>query len=222
MANKAQTVTKSRASYTRNHFAALRAFVQRVPAATIARLYFSEDEDGSARLTAVTLKMVEQAALLAVAKHEASHGIGMVVQTIVARRLKAAGIGTLTELVDFCNQRGGSWWRAIPRIGPGRAQHIVSWLRQNETLIGLHVAADISLDDPFSAPENELVMIGTDSSVLAPLERVRLPSELSGASGPQPPRQLPVHHGAQRPRGGPCVSTATANNRRPYAPIPRN
>jgi hypothetical protein len=43
MANKPQAVTKSRAAYTRNHFAALRAFVQRVPAATITRLYSSEE-----------------------------------------------------------------------------------------------------------------------------------------------------------------------------------
>lgn len=226
MANKPQTVTKSRAAYTRNHFAALRAFVQRIPASTITRLYFSEDEDGneatpgwvesflrrmqaelvelalehgssvladhlkssakahgSARLTAVTLKMVEQAALLAVAKPEPTHGVGMWFRPLVSRRLKDVGIHTLAELVDFCNRRGGSWWRAVPRIGPGRAQRVVSWLRQNEDAIGARVGADVSLDDPFSAPEGELVTIDTDSGVLAPLERVRLPSELSGAGG---------------------------------------
>ncbi|SAK63437.1 integrase [Caballeronia glebae] len=226
MANKPQTVTKSRAAYTRNHFAALRAYVQRIPASTITRLYFSEDEDGneatpgwvesflrrmqaelvelalehgssvladhlrssakahgSARLTAVTLKMVEQAALLAVAKPEPTHGVGMWFRPLVARRLKDAGIHTLVDLVDFCNRRGGSWWRAVPRIGPGRAQRVVSWLRQNEDAIGARVGADVSLDDPFSAPEGELVTIDTDPGVLAPLERVRLPSELSGAGG---------------------------------------
>jgi len=74
---------------------------------------------GSAKLTAVTLKMVEQAALLVVAKPEPTHGVGMWFRPLVARRLKDAGIGTLAELVDFCNHRGGSWWRAVPRIGPG-------------------------------------------------------------------------------------------------------
>jgi len=203
----------------------LRAYVQRIPASTITRLYFSEDEDGneatpgwvesflrrmqaelvelalehgsvladhlksaakahgSARLTAVTLKMVEQAALLAVAKPEPTHGVGMWFRPLVARRLKDAGVHTLAELVDFCNRRGGSWWRAVPRIGPVRAQRIVSWLRPNEDAIGAGVGADVSLDDPFSAPEGELVTINTDSGVLAPLERVRLPSELSGAGG---------------------------------------
>ncbi|KMZ13398.1 hypothetical protein BHUM_01735 [Candidatus Burkholderia humilis] len=226
MANKPQTVTKSRALYTRNHFAALRAFVQRVPAATIARLYFSEDEQGheatpgwvesylrrmqvelvdlalehgssvladylkasakahgSARLTAVTLKMVEQVALLAVAKPEATHSVGMWFRPLVARRLNDAGIRTLVELVGFCNRRGRSWWRAIPRIGPGRAQRILSWLRQNETLIGVHVAADVSLDDPFSAPESQRVTIDTVSVTLVPLERLQLAHALSGTDG---------------------------------------
>ncbi|MFB9127760.1 hypothetical protein ACFFYR_33075 [Paraburkholderia dipogonis] len=45
MANQRQTLTNERA-YSRTDFTALRAFVQRVPTATIARLYFTEDEDG--------------------------------------------------------------------------------------------------------------------------------------------------------------------------------
>ena len=45
MANHIQTISRAQ-TYTRNDFTALRAFVQRVPAATIARLYFSENETG--------------------------------------------------------------------------------------------------------------------------------------------------------------------------------
>ncbi len=45
MANRIQTVNQAR-TYTRSDFTALRAFVQRVPAAMIARLYFTEDNDG--------------------------------------------------------------------------------------------------------------------------------------------------------------------------------
>ena len=131
----------------------------------------------------MTLKIVEQAARLALAKREPTHGIGMWFRPLVARRLKDAGIQTLAGLVDFCNRRGGSWWRAVRRIGPGRAQRIVSWLRQNEDAIGARVGADLSLDDPFSAQQSELVTIDTDSGILAPLERVRLPSELSGVGG---------------------------------------
>jgi hypothetical protein len=42
---------------------------------------------GSARLTAVTLRMVEQAAPLAVAVPQASHGVGLWFRALIARRL---------------------------------------------------------------------------------------------------------------------------------------
>ncbi|MGF6637436.1 phage integrase family protein, partial [Paraburkholderia sp. MM6662-R1] len=178
MANQPQKVLRER-GYTRTDFTALRAYVQRVPAATIARLYFTEDEDGnaptaawadgylrrmqadlvslavehgspvladhlkasakahgSARLTAVTLKMVEQAATLAVAQPQPDHGVGMWFRPLVAQRLKAEGIATLGDLIDFCNGRGGSWWRAVPRIGAGRARLVVAWLRRHEVALG--------------------------------------------------------------------------------------
>ena len=61
----------------------------------------------------------------------------------MARRLKGEGITTLGELVAFCNRRGASWWRSIPRIGPGRARAIVSWLRRQQASLGLIVDADV-------------------------------------------------------------------------------
>ncbi|MBB5510643.1 site-specific integrase [Paraburkholderia atlantica] len=225
MANHQQTVSRQRA-YTRNDFAALRAFVQRVPAATIARVYFSEDEDGneptpgwvesylrrmqadlvdlaiehgssvladhlkssarahgSARLTAVTLKMVEQAATLAVARPCAEHGVGMWFRPLVSEHLKRQGILTLGDLVDFCNRRGGRWWRGVRRIGPGRARHIVAWLRQNESSIGRTVAADVDERPPFTAADSAIVEVGGPQRVLVPMERMALREELSGARG---------------------------------------
>ena len=34
-------------------------------------------------------------------------------------------------------------WRSIPRIGPGRARAIVSWLRRQQAQLGLTVDADV-------------------------------------------------------------------------------
>lgn len=199
MANKPQTVTKSRASYTRYHFAALRAYVQRIPASTIGRLYFSKDDDGNEAtpawvesfLTRMQAELVELAVehgssvladhLKSSAKAHGSARLTAVTQRW-SRRLRfwpspsrsrrtesACGSGplgcptaerrghsNLAELVHFCNRGGGGWGRAVPRIGPGRAQLVVSWLRQNEDAIGARVGAKVSLDDPFSAPEGEL------------------------------------------------------------------
>lgn len=224
MANKPQPVAHQR-TYTRNDFAALRAFVQHVPPATIGRLYLGDDENGdpltasaverrmrdmqadlvalalehgspvlaehlkasakkhgSARLAAVSLKMVEQAAQLAVAKPEAGHAVGMWFRPLIAVRLKARHIMTLAELVAFCNSRGGTWWRAVPRIGPGRARRIVAWLRKHEATIG-RVETDVDARDPLTAPDGQIVEVGGRDRVLAPLDRMTVAHPLSGSSG---------------------------------------
>ena len=90
-------------------------------------------QHGQPKLTAVTFRMVTEAAQLAAAAPHADHAIGAWLRPRVARRLKGEGITTLGELVAFCNRRGASWWRSIPRIGPGRARAIVSWLRRQQT-----------------------------------------------------------------------------------------
>ncbi|MFM0091663.1 site-specific integrase [Paraburkholderia sediminicola] len=225
MANQVHPVAHAR-TYTRSDFTALRAFVQRVPAPTIARLYFTEDEDGheptpgwvesylrrmqaelvelaiehgspvladhlkasarahgSARLTSISLKMVEEAASLAVARPSAAHGVGMWFRPLVARRLKSEGVATLGELIDFCNRRGGSWWRAVPRIGAGRARHIVAWLRQHEDAIGRRVDEDVDPADPLAGPAAELVEVDGSSRALVPLERMAVSRVLSGIDG---------------------------------------
>lgn len=225
MSNRPQTVAHQR-TYTRNDFAALRAYVQHVAPATIGRLYLGEDENGdpltatavecrmrdmqadlvalaleygspvlaehlkasakkhgSARLAAVSLKMVEQAAQLAVAQPEATHAVGMWFRPLVAVRLKSRHIATLADLVAFCNARGGTWWRAVPRIGAGRARRIVAWLRQRETTIGLRVDADVDTRDPLKAPDNQIIEVGGRANVLAPLERMAVAHPLSGSTG---------------------------------------
>ncbi|WP_323123842.1 phage integrase family protein, partial [Burkholderia alba] len=147
-------------TYTRSDFAALRAWVQRVPPSTIASRYYDPDttpyeddpatlerhlktmrddlvhlamlngssvlaehlktsirQHGNARLTAVSLRMVEDAAKLAAATPAAEHRVSLWFRPAIALRLTGEGIVTLGELVAFCNRRGGRWWRRVPRIG---------------------------------------------------------------------------------------------------------
>lgn len=212
--------------FSSKDLAALRAFVQRLPPATIARTYYDPDDDqhaatpsamerylrgmlatlvdvaiehgspvladhlkasirrhGSASVTAGVLKMVEEAARLAVATPAASHGIGMWFRPMVARHLKGRGVATLGDLVAYCNARGGSWWRSVPRIGPGRARRIVAWLRRHEASIGLHVESDVDLADPLIATDADVIAIGGAGGQIAPLERIALRETLNGSKG---------------------------------------
>ncbi|CAL8481702.1 phage integrase family protein [Caballeronia sp. S22] len=234
--------------YTTKDFTALRAYVQRIPPAVIARTYYDPDEDphaatpgamerhlntmldalvalalahgstaladhlrasirqhGRPLLTAVTFRMVADAAQLAAAPPHADHPIGAWLRPRVARRLKGEGLATLGELVAFCNRRGASWWRSIPRIGPGRARAVVSWLRKQQMSLQLAIEADVDSEEQDGVPRiaAELVEVapavkvtgsglggGRDGSeespsrlTLAPLERLAVPRALSGAHG---------------------------------------
>jgi hypothetical protein len=70
-------------------------------------------QHGQPKLTAVTFRMVTEAAQLAAAAPHPDHAIGAWLRPRVARRLKGEGIATLGDLVAFCNRRGASWWRSI-------------------------------------------------------------------------------------------------------------
>ncbi|GAB5101385.1 phage integrase family protein [Caballeronia sp. HLA56] len=222
--------------FTTKDFTALRAYVQRIAPAVIARTYYDPDEDthaatpgamerylnrmldtlvqlavahgstaladhlrasirqhGQPKLTAVTFRMVTEAAQLAAATPHADHPIGAWIRPRIAKRLKGEGIATLGELVAFCNRRGPSWWRSIPRIGRGRARAIVSWLRRNQAKLQLTVEIDIDSDEHDGVPlvADELVEVVPDFAsercngrlTLAPLERLAVPHALSGAAG---------------------------------------
>ncbi|MGZ0002903.1 phage integrase family protein [Burkholderia gladioli] len=88
----------------------------------------------------------------------------------------------LGELIAFCNAHGGSWWRAVPRIGAGRARHLVAWLRRHAPTIGLTVNANVDARDPLEAPTGQLIEVGR-AGTLAPLERTAVPHPLPGAAG---------------------------------------
>ncbi len=243
MANQPQQLTlPPPRTYTRTDFTALRAFVQRLPAATIARLYYDPDhaphaatadsmerylrtmrddlvqlallhgssvladhlkasirQHGSAKLTAMTLRMVEQASTLAAAVPLATHAVQLWLRPLIAQRLAGEGIGTLGALIDYCNARGGSWWRSVPRIGALRARTLVAWLRRHEATLGVRVAADVDTASLVPATATDEVkgdagpiVIGGDPAEprLAPFEHLAVPADLSGGNG--------IHRGLNR------------------------
>lgn len=108
------------------------------------------------------------------------HGVHLWMAGPLARRLQRADIATLGQLVTLCNQRGRSWWRHVPRIGPLAATRITAFLDKHATSIGqlgAHVTG-AALTVP-AVPATLEAGHGT----AVPLEVMRLPRDLNGASG---------------------------------------
>jgi integrase len=162
-------------------------------AALASHLKASIKQHGSAKLTAVTLRMVEQASVLAAAAPAADHHVGLWLRPLVTKRLTAERITTLGELIAYCNSHGGSWWRSVPRIGAHRASVLVAWLRRHEQAIGMRVDDDVDAGPvvPAVGLGNVVVVGGTiDAPLLAPFERLAIPTALSGEHGTNRAREF--------------------------------
>ncbi|CAN7735376.1 tyrosine-type recombinase/integrase [Caballeronia sp. LjRoot29] len=162
-------------------------------AALAAHLKASIKQHGSAKLTVVTLRMVEQASVLAAAAPAADHHVGLWLRPLVTKRLTAERITTLGELVAYCNSHGGSWWRSVPRIGAHRASVLVAWLRRHEQALGMRVDDDVDAGPlaPAMGLGNVVVVGGSiDAPLLAPFERLAIPTVLSGEHGTNRAREF--------------------------------
>lgn len=98
-------------------------------------------------------------------------------KTPIAQTLRAEAVRTLRELISLIDVRGAGWWKPLPRLGAGRAAKIEAWLDQYARSLGARQPAA----RPLSA--GDLVVLAPDSAVLAPIERVVLPTGLDGQAG---------------------------------------
>lgn len=83
-----------------------------------------------------------------------SHQVSLWFGPSLARRLVAAEIRTIADLVRLANKRGSSWWRQVPRIGRTSAVTIVRWLRNQQAFPDLKlrdfVRVPVRQDNPRS------------------------------------------------------------------------
>lgn len=107
-----------------------------------------------------------------------SDSISIWLKPRVSAVLKNEGMATLGQLIDYIEIRGAGWWKPIPRIGAGKAAAIVNWLQRHPESLG---TVDLAPDLPVLA--GELIELKPEVRMLVPLERVALPSSLSGADG---------------------------------------
>ncbi|WP_330999246.1 IS1096 element passenger TnpR family protein [Burkholderia cepacia] len=164
----------------------VRAALLNGSAALADHLRASMRQHGEAKLTTLTLRLVEDAAKLAAAAPAADHALALWFRPLVAQRLVGEGITTLGALIAHCNRHGGSWWRAIPRIGPLRAKTLVAWLRRHEATLGARIDADVDAvvdTTPLTPAPDRAIVVGPGTDGLAPFERLAAPVELSGAAG---------------------------------------
>lgn len=103
-----------------------------------------------------------------------SHRVSLWFGPSLARRLAAADIQTIADLVALANRRGSSWWRHVPRIGQKSCETIVRWL------VAQQAAFDIKLREFVQTPEifvHRKVLaatsLGPDMRVPVPLESMR-------------------------------------------------
>lgn len=99
-----------------------------------------------------------------------------------ASAFKAEGVLTLGDLVDLINRRGPGWWRSVPRIGAGRADAILRFLRRWPEELG-----DVGLEETHGDLSDSFdllpVLDPTRKRELAPLGTFQLPAWLSGTDG---------------------------------------
>jgi site-specific recombinase XerD len=107
----------------------------------------------------------------------------------LATRLEAAGVATLSDLIDRINGLGNGpghgWTRGLPGFGAGKARAIEAFLRTHaETLgkgIGAHVAVPRRQRDA-----HELAAVvpgGSRDGALVPLDQLVMPADLDGHAG---------------------------------------
>lgn len=111
-----------------------------------------------------------------------AHRISQWFRPAMAKLLGAEGIHTIGDLVARIEQRGAGWWRALPRVGPGRARAIVTWLRRWPAQLG-----EIDLERLREAPQPDLAMRPVldprSPTAIAPLGTFQLPPYLTGVDG---------------------------------------
>lgn len=96
---------------------------------------------------------------------------------VVVAALKTEGIDTPGALKAYIETRGQEWYRAVPRIGAGKAQTLERWIRKNEATLG-----PLAMRRPAVLSQAQVEL--TSSAAFLPLERVStIAAALDGSNG---------------------------------------
>lgn len=101
----------------------------------------------------------------------------------IARRLVAAGIYTVEDLVRTIEAHGFRWYAKVPRIGIKAAGYVCEWLMLPETAAALGVTLSIRSTRPRKQIRPEMLPALPRRAGIAPIEQFDVPLALSGAFG---------------------------------------
>lgn len=111
-----------------------------------------------------------------------SHRVSLWFGPNLARRLVAADIHTIADLVTLANRRGSSWWRHVPRIGRKSCETIVRWLANQQASFDIKLREFVQTPDAYVHRRGlDVAALGTAMRVPVPLESMRVaPGATSG------------------------------------------
>ena len=135
------------------------------------------------RLRARQLAILNQLEAQVGADPRLSDGVDGWLDPAIAKRLIAANILSLDELVKVIDGYGFRWYTKVPRVGVNAAQYIVEWLLLPETAEALGVTLSIRSIRPRNSISKSMLPALPCRSDIVPIEQFKVPHGLDGAFG---------------------------------------
>lgn len=110
-------------------------------------------------------------------------GVDGWIDPAIAKRLVAAGIHTVEDLVRTIESHGFRWYTKVPRIGIKAAGYVSDWLMLPETATALGVTLSVRSRRPRTQITPEMLPALPHRFSIAPIEQFDVPLALSGAVG---------------------------------------
>lgn len=129
-------------------------------------------------ITTKALSILVQAADMPKPEPAPDDAVGRWFRPRLTAALRGEDVRTLGELVSMIQVRGPAWWRAIPRLGRGRAVVLDRWLRRHAATLGA-----IEADGHALVVRDNLPVLDAADGLLPPLGSFSLPALVDGSRG---------------------------------------
>lgn len=135
----------------------------------------------SASDLAKRVSLINELSLEVVAAPRLSDAVAGWFAPTVSRNLQKAKIYTLADIVAKANEHGFRWYKAIPKLGEKTAEHILSWLSENNPQ--LDDALRPTALRPVRKLSKDVLVQPTHRYGITTLETLAVPHPLSGVDG---------------------------------------